>query len=127
VTISYGLRWDLNGALGDADKVASNFYPCAPPEPSMCPPGGAPAGLVRVGTSNPRLYGLDFRDFGPRAGLAWDVFGNGKTAFRVGYSMAYDVANFAAISAPYAYQGDRAGAFTNSDLGVFAVSPERPG
>jgi hypothetical protein len=127
VTISYGLRWDLNGALGDADKVASNFYPCAPPEPSMCPPGGAPAGLVRVGTSNPRLYGLDFRDFGPRAGLAWDVFGNGKTAFRVGYSMAYDVANFAAISAPYAYQGDRAGAFTNSDLGVFAVSARATG
>jgi len=127
LTISYGLRWDLNGALGDADKIASNFYPCAPPQTSMCPPGGAPAGLVRVGTGNPRLYGLDFRDFGPRAGLAWDVFGNGKTAFRVGYSMAYDVANFAAISAPYTYQGDRAGAFTNSNLGVFAVSARATG
>lgn len=127
LTISYGLRWDLNGALGDSDKIASNFYPCAPPEPSLCPPGGAPAGLVRVGVGNPRLYGLDYHDFGPRAGLAWDIFGNGKTAFRVGYSMVYDVANFSAISAPYAYQGDRAGLFTNSNLGVFAVSARATG
>jgi hypothetical protein len=36
--------------------------------------------------------------------------------------MAYDVGNFAAISAPYAFQGARAGAFTNSDLGVFSVT-----
>jgi len=122
VTVSYGLRWDLNGALGDADKIASNFFPCAPPEPTVCAPSGFPNGLVQVQQGYSRLYNLDFKDFGPRAGLAWDVFGNGKTALRVGYAMAYDVANFAAISAPYAFQGARAGAFTNSDLGVFSVT-----
>ncbi len=122
VTVSYGLRWDLNGALGDADKIASNFFPCAPPEPTVCAPPGFPNGLVRVQQGFSRLYNLDFRDFGPRAGLAWDIFGNGKTSFRVGYSMAYDVANFAAISAPYVFQGARAGAFTNSNLGVFSVT-----
>jgi len=41
---------------------------------------------------------------------------------RIGYAMAYDVANFSAISAPYAFQGARAGAFTNSNLGVFSVT-----
>src|SRR5208282_4420869 len=122
VTVSYGLRWEVNGALGDADKIASNFYPCAGQELTNCPPGGAPAGLVRVGIGNPRLYNLDLHDFGPRAGVAWDVFGNGKTSLRVGYSMVYDVANFAAISAPYVYQGARAGSFTNSNLGVFSVT-----
>jgi len=122
VTISYGLRWDVNGALGDADKVASNFFPCAPPEPTVCAPKGFPNGLVQVQEGFPRLYNLDLKDFGPRAGLAWDVFGNGRTALRIGYAMAYDVANFAAISAPYAFQGARAGAFTNSDLGVFSVT-----
>ena len=121
VTASYGLRWDLNGALGDADKNASNFFPCAPPEPTVCAPSGFPNGLVQIQQGFPRLYNLDLKDFGPRAGLAWDIFGNGKTALRIGYSMAYDVANFAAISAPYSFQGARAGAFTNSNLGVFSV------
>jgi len=124
ITVSYGLRWEINGALGDADKIASNFYPCATPEPKNCPPGGAPPGLVRVGIGNSRLYDLDMHDFGPRAGLAWDVFGNGKTSFRVGYSMVYDVANFAAISAPYSFHGARAGAFTNENLGVFSVTAD---
>jgi len=32
------------------------------------------------------------------------------------------VANFSAISAPYTFQGARAGAFTNSNLGVFSVT-----
>jgi Carboxypeptidase regulatory-like domain len=122
VTVSYGLRWDLNGALGDADKIESNFFPCAPPEPTVCAPTGFPNGLVQVQQGFSRLYNLDLKDFGPRAGLAWDVFGNGKTALRVGYAMAYDVANFSAISAPYTFQGARAGAFTNSDLGVFSVT-----
>ena len=121
VTASYGLRWDVNGALGDADKNESNFFPCAPPEPTVCAPAGFPNGLVRLQQGFPRLYNLDLKDLGPRAGLAWDIFGNGKTALRIGYSMAYDVANFAAISAPYSFQGARAGAFTNSDLGVFSV------
>lgn len=127
VTVSYGLRWDINGALGDADKNASNFFPCAPPEPTVCAPKGFPNGLVQVQEGFSRLYNLDLKDFGPRAGLAWDVFGNGKTALRVGYAMAYDVANFAAISAPYAFQGARAGAFTNSNLGVFSVTADGNG
>ena len=122
VTVSYGLRWDVNGALGDADKNASNFFPCAPPEPTVCAPKGFPNGLVQIQQGFPRLYNLDLKDFGPRAGLAWDIFGNGKTALRVGYAMAYDVANFSAISAPYSFQGARAGAFTNSNLGVFSVN-----
>jgi len=122
VTVSYGLRWDINGALGDADKIASNFFPCHDPEPTFCAPKGFPNGLVRVQEGFPRLYDIDLKNFGPRAGLAWDIFGNGKTALRLGYSMAYDVANFAAISAPYTFQGARAGAFTNSDLGVFSVT-----
>jgi len=121
VTASFGLRWDLNGALGDADRNASNFFPCAPPEPTVCAPAGFPNGLVRIQQGFPRLYNLDFKDFGPRAGLAWDIFGNGKTALRIGYSMAYDVANFSAISAPYSFQGARAGAMTNANLGVFSV------
>jgi hypothetical protein len=108
LTLSLGLRWDLNGALGESDKNGSNFFPNQ--------------GLVKLGPSFPRLYDLDKKDFGPRAGLAWDIFGNGRTALRIGYAMTYDVANFSAISAPYSFHGARAGAFTNADLGVFSVT-----
>src|SRR5437868_6035712 len=118
LTVSYGVRWDDNGALGDADKNACNFFRCAPPEPTVCAPPGFPNGLVQIQQGFPRLYNLDLKDFGPRAGLAWDIFGNGKTALRIGYSMAYDVANFAAISAPYCFQGARSGSFTTSNLVV---------
>src|SRR5260370_10607430 len=38
--------------------------------------------------------------------------------------MVYDVANFAAISAPYSFHGARAGAFTNENLGVFSVTAD---
>ena len=124
VTVNYGLRWEINGALGEANNIASNFYPCAAPEPNNCPPQGFPPGLARVGRGNNRLYNLDWHDFGPRAGVAWDVFGNGKTSLRAGYSMVYDVANFAAISAPYSFHGARAGAFTNENLGVFSVTAD---
>lgn len=35
------------------------------------------------------LYKKDLNNFGPNIGIAWDVFGNGKTALRSGYSIAY--------------------------------------
>src|SRR5207245_9732094 len=44
----------------------------------------------------------DRNNIGPRIGLAWDPRGNGKTAVRAGFGIAYDVKfqNFASITLP---------------------------
>ena len=49
------------------------------------------------------LYKRDMNNFGPRAGFAWDIFGNGKTVLRAGYSLGYDLPNFGTIHAPQTY------------------------
>jgi outer membrane receptor protein involved in Fe transport len=106
LTLTYGLRWDINGALSESDNIGSNFFP--------------DRGLVQLGQGIDRLYNLDLHDLGPRAGFAWDIFGSGKTALRGGYSLTYDTPNFAAFAAPYTFARARAGSFSQPFLGQFS-------
>ncbi|MBI3475445.1 MAG: TonB-dependent receptor [Acidobacteria bacterium] len=108
LTLNYGLRYEINGSLYDRKNQASNFFP--------------DRGLVQVGQGIDRLYNVDHGDFGPHVGFSWDIFGSGKSALRGGYSLSYDVPNFGAIASPYSFARARAGAFTQSNLGIFSVS-----
>ncbi len=60
-----------------------------------------------------KLYNADKNNFGPRAGLAWDPTGDGKTSVRAGYALTYDAAQIGAV---------HPGLFSTPPLGVFRVS-----
>jgi hypothetical protein len=106
VTLTAGLRWEYFGPLTERDGLASNFLPGV--------------GLTKVGSNGlDSLYHADKNNFGPRAGLAWDVTGDGRTSLRAGYALTYDAPQFATIHSPGA---SRPGAFTNPDMGVFSIS-----
>ena len=108
LTLSYGLRYEINGTLRDTNNQEAIFDPVR--------------GYLKVGTDVGGIHHVDYKDFGPHAGVAWDVFGNGKTAFRAGYSLSFDVANFAAFASPYAFAHAHTGVFDQENLGVFGVS-----
>ena len=107
-TLNYGLRYEVNGTVRDTNNLEANFVPGR--------------GLVQVGQGIDSIHNVDYRNFGPRVGFAWDILGNGKVALRGGYSLTFDVANFASLAAPYSFARARAGVFTEPNLGFFQVA-----
>jgi len=87
LTLTAGLRWDYYSPVNERDSlelqpvVANN-------DPRATLMSNATLNFTGNSVGRP-FYSKDLNNFGPDVGLAWDVFGNGKTAFRAGYSIAY--------------------------------------
>ena len=91
LTLNLGLRWDPWMPPIDANGTLVGFNLANPNFQSTIAPG-APPGMWFVGDpglSN-SVYNNNFKDFAPRIGFAYNVFGTGKTVVRAGYGLFYD-------------------------------------
>ena len=80
------MRWDYYGVVKEKNNLFANFIVS-----SFDPVADIGTGPDAVGTPGlSQLYEPDYKNFSPRASIAWDVTGKGKTVVRVGGGLFYD-------------------------------------
>ena len=88
LTLNYGLRWDYYGPVGEKDGLV--LLPEVPQGSNINQVLAGNATVNFAGGNSPRgLYNGYWKAFAPNIGLAWDPFGDGKTAVRAGFSINY--------------------------------------
>jgi hypothetical protein len=80
LTLNFGLRYEYSSVPQEANNLLGNF------DPNL--------GMVQVGHGISSLYNPDHKNFGPRAGFAWDILGNGRTVLRGGGGLTYETVNW---------------------------------
>lgn len=81
LTLNFGVRYEFSSVPQEANNFLGNF------DPNL--------GLIQVGHNGiSNLYDPDHKNFGPRAGFAWDILGNGRTVVRGGGGLMYETVNW---------------------------------
>src|SRR5262249_36666991 len=85
LTVNLGLRYELNTVLKESNNLIGNFDPNV--------------GLVQVGKQIGSVYNGDHNNLAPRAGVAWDIRGDGRTVIRAGGGVYFEQGSFDALMA----------------------------
>ncbi|MGP0074230.1 MAG: carboxypeptidase regulatory-like domain-containing protein [Bryobacteraceae bacterium] len=86
ITVNLGLRYELTTVVQANQDLIGNFLPGQ--------------GIFQAGSTQlPNVMNGDHKDFAPRVGFAWDMFGNGRTVLRGGAGVYYSQASFDAFMA----------------------------
>jgi hypothetical protein len=119
LSVTMGLRWEPQSVMKEKFGRIEQFRPdmyAAHVRSTVIPT--APAGEVFVGDSYNGVtmpdtgQTADYKNFAPRLGIAWDVFGDGKTVVRSGGGVFYSsrlpglFLNDASISQPFSLRQD---------------------
>jgi outer membrane receptor protein involved in Fe transport len=93
LTVDAGLRYDyesLPAPYSSLVAASGNFTPYLSSTNGLCAvytgPGTCPALAAQANITN---HPSEKTNFGPRIGLAWDPYGDGKTTIRAGYGLYF--------------------------------------
>jgi hypothetical protein len=79
ITINMGLRYDITAPISDSHDQLANFVPTGPNP-----------GIIQVGKGISSPYPTRYNNVSPRLGVAWDIFGTGKTVLRAGGGIIFE-------------------------------------
>lgn len=122
LTLVGGLRWEHFAPLQERDGLLI--------EPQLINnnPVTTLLGNATLNFAGNNLYNAQYKNFAPNIGLAWDVFGTGKTSIRTGYSIQYNNADIleAAYSTASANTGLVGSGALNNINAFLASAPTIP-